>query len=98
MSEASAVDSTTASRAGLTGSGERHLLDEVLSVARRHLRMEVAFIASVSEGRRTFEYADMGDEFTPFAVGDSDPLDDTYCGRVLTGLAPELMLDARNEP
>lgn len=98
MSEASAVDTTTASRAGLTGPGERHLLDEVLSVARRHLRMEVAFIASVSDGRRTFEYADMVGEFAPFAVGDSDPLEDTYCGRVLTGLAPELMLDARNEP
>jgi len=93
MAEASAVDETAVARAV-----ERHLLDEVLSVARRHLRMEVAFIARVVDGRRVFEYADMVGDFTPFSVGDSDPLEDSYCGRVLSGSAPNLMLDARAEP
>lgn len=98
MSELPVVQTSTAPRAGLTSSGERHLLDEVLSVARRHLRMEVAFVGRVADGRRVFEFADTVNGFTPFAVGDSDPLEESYCGRVLSGRTPALVRDARREP
>lgn len=77
---------------------EHRLLCEVLSVARRHLDMEVAFISRVANGRRVFEAVDTIPGFAPIAVGDADPIQDTYCGRVLQGRVPALVVDARCEP
>lgn len=85
-------------RAGAPLAGERHLLSEVLSVARRHLGMEVAFVSRVAGGRRAFEFVDTIADFTPIQVGDSDALEETYCGRVLDGRLPGLVIDAQSEP
>lgn len=87
-----------APRAGAPLDEERHLLREVLSVARQHLGMEVAFVSRVAGGRRVFEFVDTVADFAPIAVGDSDSLEDTYCGRVLDGRLPGLVVDARAEP
>lgn len=85
-------------RAGAPLEEERHLLGEVLSVARQHLGMEVAFVSRVAGGRRVFEYVDTVADFAPIEVGNSDALEDTYCGRVLDGRLPGLVVDARREP
>lgn len=76
----------------------RRLLREVLSVVRTHLGMEVAFVSSVAQGRRTFEYVDSDPWYCPISAGSGDDLDDTYCARVLDGRIPELILDAGQEP
>lgn len=85
-------------QAGTPLDGERHLLGEVLSVARRHLGLEVAFVSRVDGGRRVFEFVDTIADFSPIAVGESDSIEDTYCGRVLDGRLPALVVDARVEP
>ena len=87
-----------APRAGVPLEAERRLLGEVLSVARRHLGMEVAFVSRVAGGRRVFEFVDTVAEFAPIEVGGSDALENTYCGRVLDGRLPGLVVDARTEP
>lgn len=87
-----------APRAGIPLEGVRDLLSQVLSVARQHLGMEVAFVSRVAGGRRVFEFVDTVADFTPIEVGDSDALQDTYCGRVLDGRLPGLVVDARAEP
>ena len=76
----------------------QRLLAEVLSVVRVHLGMEVAFIGRVVDGRRTFTLVDADECFRPFEAGMSDPVEDTYCGRVLDGRLPRLVVDAALEP
>jgi EAL domain-containing protein (putative c-di-GMP-specific phosphodiesterase class I) len=60
--------------------------------------MDVAFISRVAGGRRVFEYVASDPEFRPIVPGDSDLLDETYCGRVIEGRIPELILDAADLP
>jgi EAL domain-containing protein (putative c-di-GMP-specific phosphodiesterase class I) len=60
--------------------------------------MDVAFVSRVQGGRRVFECVDTIAGFSPIAVGDSDMVEDTYCGRVLDGRLPVLVVDASQEP
>lgn len=76
----------------------RRTVRDVLSVMRAHTGMEVAFLGRVAEGRRTFEFVDTDPAFSPVSPGTGDDLEDTYCGRVLDGRAPELIVDAALEP
>lgn len=74
------------------------LLQGVLDVVRGHLGMDVAFISRVAGGRRVFEYVATDPEFRPVVPGGSDILEETYCGRVLDGRIPELIIDAADVP
>lgn len=95
MSEHRAADAP----AGATSDDpQQRLLAEVLSVVRQHLGMEVAFIGRVQGGVRRFDLVDSEVDFSPFEAGDQDPLEDTYCGRVLDGRLPPLVLDAGSDP
>ena len=72
---------------------EELVLDALQSV-RRLIGMEVAFISEFKEGRRVFRYVDSLSEDLPVRVGASDPLEDSFCQRVVDGRLPELMHDA----
>ena len=84
-----------------SSSGEESI-DEVvldtLSAIRLYLDMEVAFVAEFAGGRRRFRYVDSSLEHPPIAVGDSDPLEESYCQRVVDGRLPELIQDASAVP
>ncbi len=56
--------------------------------------MDVAFISEIKDGRRYFRYIDGKDSRLPIAVGASDPLEESYCIRVIDGRLPELIPDA----
>lgn len=58
-------------------------LKKMLSAVRKHLGMEVAFISEFSEGERVFRFVDADNTHVTIAVGDSDPLEDTYCKRIV---------------
>ncbi len=70
------------------------LMADTLASVRNLLGMEVAFISEFDEGRRVFRYIDANQGFQPIEVGDSDPLNESYCQRVVDGRLPELMPDA----
>lgn len=70
------------------------LIEETLSSVRELLGMEVAFVSEFSEGRRFFRFIDAGVEFCPISVDGSDPLEESYCQRVVDGRLPELIPDA----
>ena len=70
------------------------MLCEALHAVRSHLGMEVAFIAEFSEGARIFRHVDGRTERLTLCVGDSNPLEDSYCQRVVDGRLPELIHDA----
>jgi EAL domain-containing protein (putative c-di-GMP-specific phosphodiesterase class I) len=80
-----------------SSSGEESI-DEVvldaLCAIRLYLDMEVAFVAEFSGGRRRFRYVDSSLEPSPIAVGDSDPLEESYCQRIVDGRLPALIQDA----
>jgi EAL domain-containing protein (putative c-di-GMP-specific phosphodiesterase class I) len=74
------------------------ILPDVLHAVRVHLGMDVAFISEFSGGRRIFRYVDAAFDKQYVQVGASDPLDNSYCQRVIEGRLPQLMQDASRFP
>lgn len=72
-----------------------NVLHQMLQAARIHLGMDIAFISEFRDGRRVFRHVDHSDGRELIKVGDSDPLDETYCKRVVDGRLPELIHDAQ---
>jgi EAL domain-containing protein (putative c-di-GMP-specific phosphodiesterase class I) len=71
------------------------ILPRALRALRIHLGMDVAFISEIRAGRRVFRYMDAAHENPAIQVGSSDPLEDTYCQRVLDARLPEIIPDAQ---
>jgi EAL domain-containing protein (putative c-di-GMP-specific phosphodiesterase class I) len=70
------------------------LVQDALASVRTLLGMEVAFLSEFCDGRRIFRYVDNAADEIPVRVAGSDPLEDSYCQRVVDGRLPELMRDA----
>ncbi len=73
-------------------------LQRILSVIRSHLDMDIAFISEFSRGERVFKYIESKDEASVIKVGDSDPLEETYCYRIVEGELPEHIADTSLNP
>src|SRR6185369_110641 len=71
---------------------------ETLHSVRTLLGMEVAFISEFRDGRRVFRYVDSHGGAAPVCGGASDPLEESYCQRVIDGRLPELIWDATQIP
>jgi EAL domain-containing protein (putative c-di-GMP-specific phosphodiesterase class I) len=56
--------------------------------------MDVAFISEFAQGRRVFRHVDIGEARLLIRPGDGDPLEESYCVRVVDGRLPELIPDA----
>lgn len=69
-----------------------------LGTLRRHLGMEVGFVSRFEAGHRAFVFVDADTDEVPVEVNGSDPLDQTFCGRVVAGILPGLVRDAATEP
>lgn len=73
-------------------------LPRFLSALREHLGMDVAFISEFVDGRRVFRYVD-ADDFSKAPQPDAgDPLEQTYCQRIVDGRMPELIIDTADNP
>ncbi|MGM9512839.1 sensor domain-containing phosphodiesterase [Roseateles sp. DB2] len=77
-----------------SGLAARPSLERGLNAIRTHLGMEVAFISEFVNGSRVFRHVDAQAANAPIRVGASDPLEDSYCQRVVDGRLPELITDA----
>ncbi len=77
----------------MQGSVEQ-LVPELLRAIRGHLGMEVAFVSQFRGGQRVFRYVDAVPGMQAIHPGAGDPLEATYCQRVVDGRLPELLLDA----
>lgn len=89
----------TAAAGGLAGIpvsaiGMRPALPRILKAIREHMGMDVAFISEFQGGRRFFRHVDAGERGAPITPGGSDPLEESYCLRVIDGRLPELIPDA----
>lgn len=76
----------------------QEIVAETLHSVRTLLGMEVAFISEFRDGRRVFRYVDSQGGNAPICVGASDPLEESYCQRVVDGRLPELIRDATQIP
>ena len=74
------------------------VIQSSLVTLRKHLGMDVAFVGRFSSGCRVFEYVDAASPCCPIRPGGDDPTEETYCGRVVEGLIPQLIRDAGEEP
>ena len=78
-------------------SAERNL-SNILRAVRTHLGLEVAFISEFVAGKRVFRYIDAEGPEQLIKVGDSNPLEESFCQRVVDGRLPEIMPDAMRHP
>nr|WP_295770027.1 GAF domain-containing protein [Rhodoferax sp.] len=67
---------------------------EVLKLLRTRLGMDIAFVSQIAHGRRTLMAVDNAPGFTPIQAGMSDPVEESWCQRVVEGRFPERMEDA----
>lgn len=60
--------------------------------------MDVAFISEFTDHERVFRYVDSASTTCPVVLGGSDPLEETFCQRVVDGRLPGVIPDAAALP
>ncbi len=93
-----AIPGFTPSNAEVTDATIRDNLSVALRAIRTHLGMTVAFVSEFTDGQRVFRYVDSALGDAPIRVGQAEPLDETYCQRVVDGRLPELIRNASRLP
>lgn len=73
-------------------------VDDLLGIARRHLGMDVAWVSRFSADGQVFESVVEAVPGLGPAVGSAEPLQGSYCVRVLDGRLPPVVTDARADP
>lgn len=73
-------------------------LQDMLHAIREHLGMDVAFVSQFTRGRRVFRVVDSTYFDPPVKVNGSDPMEESYCQRVVDGRLPELITNASDFP
>lgn len=66
-------------------------IQELLRIVRDLLRLEVVFISEVVDGQRVFRYVESQAEHPRIQPGQSAPLEQTICQRILDGRLPALI-------
>jgi GAF domain-containing protein len=80
------------------GDEPRGAVERVLAVARRELKMDVALLSEVREGREVVLWAVGNDRFPAFVPGAAAPLRDTICQRLLDGTIDSVVHDTGSDP
>ena len=66
---------------------------EVLRLLREHLKMDVVFVSEFVDGRRVFRRVDAAPGARLIEPGQSSPLEESFCQRVVDGRMPRLVHD-----
>ena len=73
-------------------------VERVLAVARRELKMDVALLSEVRDGREVVLWAVGNGRLPEVAAGAAAPLRDTICQRLLDGRIDSIVHDTRSDP
>lgn len=80
-----------------TADASDELIDEAvtdtLALLRERLKMDVVFVSEFVDGKRVFRYVDAPKNPPTVEVGGSDPLEESWCQRVVDGRIPQLIPD-----
>ncbi|MES2412256.1 MAG: GAF domain-containing protein [Pseudomonadota bacterium] len=71
---------------------------EVLRLLREKMQMDVVFVSEFTGGRRVFRHVNSLPQNDLLKVGASDPLEESWCQRVVDGRMPPYIVDASKEP
>jgi EAL domain-containing protein (putative c-di-GMP-specific phosphodiesterase class I) len=69
-----------------------------VDLARTCLQMDVAFVTEFKDCRRIFRHLANRDDFVPIKVGQSDPIEESYCQYVVNGAIPAVVDDSHIYP
>ncbi|MFT6209241.1 MAG: EAL domain-containing protein (putative c-di-GMP-specific phosphodiesterase class I) [Colwellia sp.] len=69
----------------------KNKLNKLLSIVRKHLDMDVAFIAKFVNKERVIKVLDAKNDMLSINVGDSDPIDGTYCEKIVDNVLPNII-------
>lgn len=69
----------------------------ILADARSQLGLDIAFISEFTSDKRVFRFVDGRVESGGIEVGSGDAIENSYCGRIVFGEAPNLMANAQLE-
>jgi GAF domain-containing protein len=72
-------------------------IEEMLSAVREVLEMDVAFVSEFAGDRMVFRALEGDAESFGWREGESFPIDESYCKRVLDGRIPQVVPDAKRE-
>jgi len=72
-------------------------IEYMLRDVRRALQMDVAFVSQFSEDQLVFRAIEGDAESFGWQEGESFPIDESYCKRVLDGRIPQVVPDAKGE-
>ncbi|MES2785542.1 MAG: GAF domain-containing protein [Pseudomonadota bacterium] len=82
-----------------TSDGSDALIDssisDVLRLLRTQLKMDVVFVSEFADGKRHFRHVDQAAGKEVIARGECDPLEESWCMRVVDGRIPDFIADAR---
>lgn len=70
----------------------------ILHAVRTYLNLDMAFISEFTHGQRVFRYIDGAGSEEWIKVGDADPLEASFCQRIVDGRLPQLIPDAMQHP
>ena len=85
-----------------TADGSDDLIDsavtEMLQLLRQRLAMDVVFVSEFVDGQRVLRYVETPKNKPVMKVGNSDPLEQTWCQRVVDGRLPQFIADSNKLP
>jgi EAL domain-containing protein (putative c-di-GMP-specific phosphodiesterase class I) len=93
-----ATDEVAAVLDAMQAIGPHEVVGAVLSAAREHLGMDLAFIADTRGGEHAILYTDGDGASFGVAIADRHRLESTFCGLVLSGKIPNLVADTMRHP
>ncbi|MEJ8854114.1 GAF domain-containing protein [Variovorax robiniae] len=67
------------------------VVPDVLRLLREHLKMDVVFVSEFVDNRRVFRRVETAPGKRPIEVGQSDPLEESFCQRVIDGRLPRMV-------
>ncbi len=85
-----------------TADGHDHAIEsavpEVLRLLRDKMSMDVVFVSEFVDGRRVFRHVETTPGGNVIAEGGSDPLEESWCQRVVDGRLPQYIENAATFP
>lgn len=72
-------------------------VSQVLRMLRQSMGLDVVFVSEFVDGRRVFRFVD-AEGSAPLRPGESSPLEESYCQRVVDGRMPGLVHDVAKLP
>jgi len=71
---------------------------EVLRLLRERMKMDVVFVSEFTDGQRVFRHVSQAPDSPVISEGGSEPLERSWCQRVVDGRLPKFIADARTHP